>query len=203
MTNSYQTKAAIAESGDVAEAFDDFMQAFEAYKHANNERLSQIEKNVSVDVLTTEKMQRIDQALDTQKQQVDTLLLKARRPRLHGENGIEYSAGELAHKSAFEDYVRRGETAGFATLEAKSLSVGADADGGYLVPDSTEREIGRLLSNASPMRAISNVREISGAIYKKPFATTGMATGWTAETGARTQTTTPTLAELSFPAMEL
>jgi HK97 family phage major capsid protein len=33
--------------------------------------------------------------------------------------------------------------------------------------------------------------------------TTGPATGWVGETGARTQTTSPTLAELSFPAMEI
>lgn len=203
MTNTYQTKATDAQGADVADAFDDFMQAFEAYKQANDERLGQIERSVSVDVLTSEKMQRIDQALDNQKTRVDTLLLKARRPRLNGIDEREYSASDLAHKAAFEDYVRRGETTGLANLEAKALSVGTNADGGYLVPDSTEREIGRLLTNASPMRAISAVREISGSIYKKPFATTGMVAGWTAETGARTQTTTPTLAEMSFPAMEL
>jgi HK97 family phage major capsid protein len=40
-------------------------------------------------------------------------------------------------------------------------------------------------------------------VLKKPFATNGMATGWVAETASRTQTNTATLAELSFPTMEL
>ena len=44
---------------NVAEAFDDFMQAFEAFKDTNDERLSQIESRVSVDAVTEEKMNRI------------------------------------------------------------------------------------------------------------------------------------------------
>jgi HK97 family phage major capsid protein len=47
------------------------------------------------------------------------------------------------------------------------------------------------------------VREISGGIYKKPFMTAGPATGWVGETDSRSQTTSPTLDALSFPAMEL
>ncbi len=47
------------------------------------------------------------------------------------------------------------------------------------------------------------MRTISGNVYKKPFMTAGPAVGWVGETDARTQTTSPTLDELSFPAMEL
>ena len=47
------------------------------------------------------------------------------------------------------------------------------------------------------------MRTISGNVYKKPFMTAGPAVGWVGETEARTQTSSPTLDELSFPAMEL
>jgi HK97 family phage major capsid protein len=40
-------------------------------------------------------------------------------------------------------------------------------------------------------------------LYKKPFMTSGPAVGWVGETDARTQTTSPVLDSLSFPAMEL
>lgn len=50
---------------------------------------------------------------------------------------------------------------------------------------------------------MATVRQVSGPVLKKPFALAGMATGWVAETEARPQTTTPQLAELSFPTMEL
>ncbi len=40
-------------------------------------------------------------------------------------------------------------------------------------------------------------------MLKKPFATSGMATGWAGETAARPQTSSAQLAELAFPVMEL
>jgi HK97 family phage major capsid protein len=204
MTETHETKAmdGVPTSVDVVDAFDDFMRAFEAYKAANDERLAAIENRLTADVVTTEKMARIDRALDDHRRAVDELVLKSRRPRLAGE--IRALTGdELAHKAAFEAYVRKGETNGLSSLELKALEAGTPADGGYLVPDSTEREIGRLVTEASPIRAIAAVREVSVATYKKPFAITGMVTGWAGETDARPETATPTLAELEFPAMEL
>jgi HK97 family phage major capsid protein len=71
------------------------------------------------------------------------------------------------------------------------------------VPDELDTEIGRRLSELSPIRSIATVRQVSGAVLKKPFALNGMATGWVGETDARSQTNTPQLAELQFPTMEL
>jgi len=71
------------------------------------------------------------------------------------------------------------------------------------VPDDTEKEISRALSQASPIRAISGLRQVSSSIYKKPYTLTGPATGWVGETDVRPETASPTLAELQFPTMEL
>ena len=182
-------------------AFGDFMQAFEAFKDANDERLAQIEQRMSADVVTADKVERINRAVDEAKSRIDELTLKARRPRLSGETDPAPVARE--HKAAFETYVRKGETQGLFEIEAKSMSIGSGADGGYLVPSETETEIGRRLSAASPIRAISGIRQVSTSVYKKPFAITGAATGWVGETAARPETAAPTLAELQFPAMEL
>ena len=198
-----ETKAAdAAQSLDVVDAFDEFMQAFEAFKSTNDERLAQIEKRFGADTVTVEKMDRINRALDEQKRAVDTLVLKNRRPPL-GRDGGASSLASLEHKAAFDAYVRGGAEDGLRRIEEKALSVGVNSDGGYLVPDETEREIGRRLTAASPIRAIAGVRQMSGNVYKKPFAISGAATGWVGETDARTQTTSPTLDELQFPAMEL
>lgn len=191
---------------EVVEAFDEFMQSFEAFKQANDERLSQIERQVTADVLTEEKMNRINAALDQQKHVVDHLLLKQRRPSL-GHSASAFSAGALEHKAAFEGYMRKGQTAtgraSLSKLEEKALSIGSDPDGGYLVPHETETEIGRLLAEISPIRAISSVRQISTSVYKKPFTINGPAVGWVGETEARAQTAAPMLDELEFQAMEL
>ena len=187
---------------DVAIAFDEFMHAFETFKETNDARLDELERRGSADVLTNEKLARIDRALDEHKQIVEDLTLKSRRPHLG--NGASATSGvALQHKNAFEGYVRKGDEGGLRELESKALSVGSDPDGGYLVPDETERTVNGLLKDVSPIRTIAGVRQVSGSVFKKPFATTGAATGWVSETAARPETNTPTLAELTFPTMEL
>ena len=52
---------------DVALAFDEFMRTFEAFKLTNDERLAQIEQSISADVVTTEKLDRINRAIDQHK----------------------------------------------------------------------------------------------------------------------------------------
>ena len=185
--------------GDVAAAFDDFCHAFEAFKDTNDERLDQIEKRMSADVLTEEKMARIDRAVDETKAKVDRLILKHRRPGLAAEDGVRTSE----HASGFEAYLRGGAEAGLRGLEEKAMSISSDPDGGYLVHDELSAMIGQRLAALSPIRSIATVQEVSSAVFKKPFAQSGPATGWVAETDARPQTASPGLAELQFPTMEL
>ena len=194
-----ETKAA-GDAQDVAVAFDEFMRSFEAFRQANDERLAQIETVVGEDVVTTEKMNRISAALDNQKQLLDQLVVKGKRPAPYGTSPV---LAVSEHKRAFEAYVRGGEVNGLKRFEAKAMSAGSDPDGGYLVPDETATEIGRRLAAISPMRSISDVRMVSSSVYKKPFAVSGPATGWVAETDIRPQTGSPSLAELQFPTMEL
>ena len=183
---------------DVSVAFEDFMSAFEHYRQSNDERLSEIERRGGTDVITEEKMARIDLALDEQKRTLDALLVKRARPDL-GRGAAQPSAV----RQAFDAYVRRGDEAGLRQSELKAMSAGSDPDGGYLVPDELDSEIGRRLSELSPIRSIATVRQVSGAVLKKPFALNGMATGWVGETDDRPQTAAPQLAELQFPTMEL
>ena len=63
---SLETKSA-QHSGagdDLARSFDDFMRAFESFKDANDERLGQLERRMAADVVTTDKVDRINRALD-------------------------------------------------------------------------------------------------------------------------------------------
>ncbi|WP_394890892.1 phage major capsid protein [Mesorhizobium sp. AaZ16] len=193
-SNPLETKAA---DGDVVDAFGEFMATFEAFKEANDEKLARLEKRA--DVLDTEKVDRIQRSLDEQKRAIDQLSLKRARPAL----GREGRAMPSEHKGAFEAYMRSGDDRLIRSLDTKAMSYGSGQDGGYLVPDETEAEIGKRLSALSPIRSIASVRQVSSAVLKKPFAVGGPAVGWVAETAARPQTASPTLAELQFPTMEL
>ncbi|MEM6666189.1 MAG: phage major capsid protein [Pseudomonadota bacterium] len=193
--------ADIPTSGDVVAAYEDFVRAFESFKDANDERLTQIETQVGSDVVTEEKVRRINRALDEQKRVLDTLVTKGSRPALAG--GSSLNPRQAEHKSAFDHYVRRGDASRISRLEEKALSAGSGPDGGYLVPDQTETEILSRMAEISPMRQISSVQQVTGSIYKKPFSTTGPTTGWVGETDARTETTSQVLDEMEFPVAEL
>ncbi|MEQ9245634.1 MAG: phage major capsid protein [Nitratireductor sp.] len=193
-----EVKSALDE-GDVTGAFHEFMNAFETFKQANNEKLKQLETR-SADVVTVDKVERISQALDEQKQALDTLVLKKTRPVL-GRGGAALQ--DLERKQAFDAYMRSGDERGMRSLEEKAMSYGSAPDGGYLVPDETEAAIGARLAELSPIRSIASVRQVSSAVLKKPFAVTGPAVGWVAETAARPETATGTLDELQFPTAEL
>jgi len=192
-----------ADLQDVGVAFNALMEAFEAFKETNDERLSEIEQRMRSDVVTRDKLERIERSLDDHHRRVDALALKTQRPPRGGEIGTVASAGVAEHKSAFEGYVRKGSEGDLRGLEGKALSVGSDPDGGYLVPSETERMVNSSLKAISPIRSIAGIREVSGSVYKRPFATSGADTGWVGESDARPQTATPTLAELTFPTMEL
>ncbi len=180
--------------------FAELASAFEAFREANDERLAEIERKAVADVVTSDKVERIADALDEQKRVLDRLLLRQARPALGRPDGL---AVKSEHVSAFEAYVRSGDDRQLRSIESKAMSYGSAQDGGYLVPDETEAEIGRRLALISPIRGIASVRQVSGAVLKKPFAVSGPAVGWVGETAARPQTATPTLAELSFPTVEL
>lgn len=183
---------------EVKQALEEFLGSFEAFKQANDERLAGLERR-SADVLHQDKVARIDNALSEQKQKLDALMLAAQRPQLAGERKA-FDPARMERKAAFDRYVRKGDAAG---IEVKAMSEGSDPDGGYTVPLEIERTIDRVLSQASPIRAIASVRAIGGASYRKPITTAGAASGWVGETGSISQTGTPTLAALDFPAMEL
>ena len=64
-------------------AFDDFMEAFEAFKETNDRRLGEIEQKLTADVVTRDKVDRINRARDEHKRVLDGLALKKARPDLY------------------------------------------------------------------------------------------------------------------------
>ena len=182
-------------------ALHEFMDMFETFKEANDRRMTELSTKFADDVVTREKVDRINKAMDEQKRVIDQLVLKKARPMLG--SGTALTPDILEHKTAFDAYIRKGDDSGLRALEAKAYSVGVNSDGGVLVPPELDTNIGRRVSVVSPMRRLATVKQISASVLKKPFSLTGLPTGWVAETAARPTTNTQSLAELNFPTMEL
>ena len=192
-----ETKAGVPHEAIVTHG--EMMRAFDAFKEVNDARLASIER-YNADILLEEKLARIDRTIDGHAQRIDEIALKSARPAI-GSDGRR--RGCLEHKTAFEAYVRSGDSANLRALELKALSSASNPDGGFIVPPEIEAQISRRLTTISPIRSIASVRTISSNVYKKPFMTAGPAVGWVGEMDSRAQTVSPTLDELSFPAMEL
>lgn len=189
-----QTKA--ASPLEHKQFLSDFSSTFEAFKSANDERLSAIEKKQSVDPLVDAKVERLNAALDQQQKHLDQISLMTSQPVLTGQ------APRSEAKSAWSNYIRSGELSGLKALEGKSLST-TDSEGGYIAPIETENSIDMALKDASPFRSIATVRQIGSGQFKKPISAGGAASGWAGETDARPETTAPILDLIDFPAGEL
>jgi HK97 family phage major capsid protein len=191
-----ETKAVVSPENKALH--EDMQRIFEEFKAANDQHLASLDRRA--DSLVEQKLARLDAEMNRKLEQ---LQMKAARPTLAPETKVVTGFEQREHKAAFDRYIRSGETAGLRELEVKALTVGSNPDGGYTVPEEIERQIGARLATISPIRSIAGVRTIGGNVYKKPFMISGPAVGWVGETDPRTQTATPILDSLSFPAMEL
>jgi len=173
---------------------DALMRAFEAFKDANDARLEALERNRG-DILLEDKVDRIDRVMSEQKSLLEKLALSGRRPTLAAESRMS------EHKSAWNSYLRRGDESALARIETKELAV--SDDGAHVAPPELDRMIESRLAAVSPMRSIATVRTTGANVFRKPVSTTAAGTGWAEETGARDQTTAPTLTLIEFPTAEL
>jgi HK97 family phage major capsid protein len=188
---------------DANRGVEEMNRIFEHYRATNDERLGELETRAAADPLTQEKLARIDRALDDARRRIDRIALDRARPALGQGDAKASDPAAAEHKAAFEAYVRTGEASGLKSLEAKALSAGSGPDGGYLAPAAVETEVMRRLSAISPIRALATVRTVSSGVFRKAYSVAGPASGWVGETAPRVQGAGPTLAEMSFPAMEL
>jgi HK97 family phage major capsid protein len=161
--------------------------AWEHFKQVNDARLSEIERKGNADPLYDEHLKRISDALDQNKRRMDTMETVYSRPgRAMGDAPMEVSE----YKTAFRHYLRKGSEASLEALSSKALSVGTDADGGYLVPNQMAETIARIVNESSPLRALATIETISSDSLDLIEDVNDMAAAWADETTARDADTT-------------
>jgi HK97 family phage major capsid protein len=166
--------------------------AFEAFKESNDLRFKQ-ELKGAVDTVVNEKTDRINAALDDIAAKMKEVEAKAARP---GAGLSEADAIEVEHKAAYRRWMSKGDEAGLHDLQAKSLVTTVNADGGFAVPKVIDTAIMKKLVDISAVRSVAQVITIGTSDYNKLVDIGGTASGWVAETAARPETGTPTLANV-------
>lgn len=210
-------------------AVDALHVAFEEFKKANDERLSQIEKKGSADVVTESKLAKIEADIQQAQKIADEAVLASKRQsrvvtdakgeavdldkkaqdwastiaRRRGMVVGSYTASDLdGYKAAFDTFLRKGEEV-MGPDERKALSVGSDPDGGYVVnPDLSGRIVMKVFES-SPMRAYASIQAISSDALEGIFDLGEAGSGWVGETDSRAETSTPQLGKWRIPAHEL
>ena len=201
--------------------------AFEEFKKTNDERLAQLEAKGSADPLLEEKLAKIDATIDANQKRLDDYELSQKRQArivtdangnerdmdMEAKRWIASTQGRNApadfdakgmsdYKQAFNRFLRKGDQI-MGADELKALSVGVDADGGYVVePDLTGRIVNQVFET-SVMRAYASIQTISTNSLEGLWDQDEAAAGWVTETAARTTTATPVLGKWSIDVHEL
>jgi HK97 family phage major capsid protein len=180
--------------------------AWEQFKQVNDARLREVERKGHSDPLYDEQLNKISTALDNHKHRLDQIETANSRPHLE----IEYKslntnghAGDGEYTKAFKNYLRKGMDGGLEALQTKALSVGSDTDGGYLVTPTMLSRIVNAIFESSPMRQLASVEKISSDALELIDDHDQAAAGWTSETAAVVETSSPTLAKRNIPTHEL
>jgi HK97 family phage major capsid protein len=184
------------QSGDLKQAQADFASTFAAFREANDNRLAALEAKSTADPLLTEKVDKLNAALDAQTRRVENLTLSQAQGRTMPGFSSEVKS---ASNTAWASFIRTGET---SALEGKSIA-SVDGDGSLIAPIETETRIDTVLAETSPMRRLATVRSIGASVFRKPISTSGAQSGWAGETDPRAETDAPTLELVDFPTGEL
>lgn len=191
MTAKFETKTT---GPSLNQAQADFASTFAAFRTANDSRLAEIEAKSSVDPLLSEKVERLNTALDAQTRRIENLTLAGATSTFG-----QLHEGKSANQTAWDNFIRTGDA---SLLEGKSIA-SVNGDGSLIAPVETESRIDAVLAETSPMRRLATVRTIGASAFRKPVSTSGAQSGWAGETDARLETEAPTLELIDFPTGEL
>lgn len=216
----------------VTEAVEGINRTFEEFKATNDARLAEIEKNGGeADVVTREKLDRIDDEIKRLDKIADEAVLAVKRSqRMRVDaNGNEIDFDKKAHdwleqartytkaaptdfdatamaeyKAAYQSFMRKNFDRDLLTDgERKTLSVGQDSAGGYFVYPDLTGQIVQQVYETTPIRAYASIQQISTDALEGYYDNDEVGYGWVSELESRPATTTPTIGKWRIPVHEI
>lgn len=174
---------------------------------------AEVEQKKAADVLTTEKVARIETdlastlsakaalelSLKNMQTRLDEIETKANRPG----GAAQDKALADEHKSVFLEFMRKGANGGameklFQLQEkATDVRVATPASGGFALPKEIATEIAKQILDISPIRSVARVVRVGTPDYHELVDTNGLGGEWLGETDTHNQTNTPNLADVS------
>ena len=183
-------------------ALDELQRQFQAFKAGHEEELREIKQRGSADVVTRERVERLNSTIDALQEKVQRQQLAAKRaPRSFETAAYDPQADE--HSKAFGAFVRKGIEGDLLAIERKAMTIGSDPEGGYLVPSDLNARIVQRQRDLTPMRQLATVMDISSDALEMLLDRNEAEANWVSETASRSETATPALAKLRIPVHEI
>jgi len=200
---------------EIKSAVEQLGTAFEEFKKTHQEELKQIKSKGSADVITSEKLARIEKSLD-QLEDVNQKVTKAKLAQDANEEklnkietivsrpgfDISAKADTSMEKKVFDKWLRDGKEA-LSPEEVKVLTASNDNTAGYLAPPEYVQELIKGIVEISPIRSIARVRSTTNRSVQIPKRTSTFAATFVAEQGSRTETTGYQVGMEEIPTHEL
>jgi HK97 family phage major capsid protein len=186
---------------------EEIKKSFEELKETNDARLAEFEKKGAADALVEEKTQKINDHISDLEEKLAKVEAAATRPATPSKEEEKASAAELEAK-AINQWARANRQHTLAEFidnkeEFKALSVGSNADGGFLVMPEFGGVLEGQIFETSPLRQIATVVNGSSDSLELVDDNDEASGGWVTETGTRSNTDTPTLDKITIPAHAL
>lgn len=172
------------EAKDVEQVAQELQVKFDDFRSKNDKRIDALESEKGKLAGEVETLNEKLTELDNLKSELEVELAAIKRPG----GSPQQSKAATEHKTAFMQFMRKGDDDGLRDLERKALQVGSDEDGGYAVPEELDRSILTLLQDEVVMRQEASVITVGGSDYKKLVNVGGTASGWVGETDPRPAT---------------
>lgn len=157
--------------------------AWEQFKSINDSRLARLERKSSVDPLDMEQLKKLSDELQESKSRLSQIESAVNRPNL--EVSTKNMQDESEESKSFRGYLRSGND---AALQQKSMSVGSDVDGGYLVTAQMSKQIVTDMHASSIIRKLASIETISTDSLDLIEDIDNASSGWVGETDLRSDT---------------
>ena len=148
---------------------------------------------------TTEAIEKLGKEVKSVADWADEIELKAGRLAVGSATGRTLGHEVAIEHKALSTFVRGGDD-----TEIKSLSVGSDPDGGYIVLPVMSSGMTKRLFDQSPMRRVSRVETITvGDAFEEIIDKDDVGATWVGEKQSRPATTTAQLGKWRVPVEEI
>lgn len=171
-------------SAEIQKTVEDLGRAWEQFKANNEDQTKATARGVSASIFE-EKAVKLNERISELQASLDAIAAKAARPSENGDTARNSEASK-----AFLNWMRKGE-ARMSADEVKAMSVGSNDNGGYLVPVDASGRVAMKVYETSNIRAIAQVDTTTSDAVEGLNDNDEVSTGWTSETGTRSETDTP------------